>query len=77
MNMNECPNCGKESIGKLHCSVNGNDANFCDELCVVSYSRRNPKLSIVIIEGFCEHGDVNYELYLEKCQKCGNVRSVR
>jgi len=72
-----CPNCGRVTTGKLHCSVNGNDFDFCDELCVASFSRRFPSMEVTIIEGFCEHGDEDYEGFLELCRKCGNIRSVR
>jgi len=72
-----CPNCGRISTGKLHCSVEGQDFNFCDELCVISFSRRFPRFHITIIEGFCEHGDEDYEGYLAQCKKCGAIRSVR
>lgn len=74
---NTCPNCGRDTTGKLHCSVDGNDYNFCDELCVISYSRKFPKNRIVFIEGFCQHGDDDYSDYLEICNKCGNVREAR
>jgi len=74
---NLCPNCYRNSNGKLHCSIDGNDADFCDELCVASYSRKFPTRRITVIEGFCEHGDEDYKVFLEKCEKCGNIRSVR
>ena len=72
-----CPNCGRYSRMMVHASINGNDANFCDEVCILSYNRKNPSAQITIIEGFCEHGDEDYEDFFERCKKCGYIRRVR
>lgn len=71
-----CKMCGRDGL-LLHAMVDGNDCEFCDEVCIQVYSRMNPEKHITILEGYCEHGDAMYKPFFEKCGRCGNIRSVR
>jgi len=72
-----CPNCGRYSKNMVHASINGNDANFCDEICILSYSRRIPYAQVTVIECNCKHDDKDYKPFFERCMKCGYIRSVK